>query len=1056
MRLKRNVGIKSYTEFQNEIKPLYSTGRHSAEMEAVQAKRAAEEDVVPDTPSFFKSVGASFQRNNFLTSMANDEAIGFLFDKHDPSYNPLRDLGEWENTPYEDMLYGAKNAEHMTALKKKAARFKEVDETIQNTPTATWLFSTLASGVLSPEILIPGSYVVKGLKGASVLKTASTGAALNAGAVAISETGLRISQDDRTAGQSAFTIGAGAVLGGLIGGGAAYLTKPQFDDLATRVVKDLSAPDDDIPVFTPRDAGDAGAARAQNLDTLTKDDITINGKLAAGYNYVMAKLPYFRTPFNAMLEATSPVARQTLVGLVDMTVPMKGMLNKAFPTSVEGEINATKGGLGRYIVEHQNSFNAYKKRAAKEGKETMTYRAFNERVSYALRNGDVDPDGIKEVTRAAQKARSEVLDPRRKTAIELGVFDENVDAKFADSYLMRVWDRNKLIANRDEALEMFREWAGKKVSGYVRETESSILALRSAKATKKTAEKISKLEDELRLIRNATSDGYSEHIDEIANAVYQKLIGVQDFDTSFMKAPVTKGPLKEKLIDIDDNIAARFLDNDAPSVLARYNEKMSAELALTRMFGRADMADQIKKINDDYDKLAASAKTAKERKKLNIEREKMVAYTSRMRDLLRGSYKMFSDPDSTAAQAHTVVKDLVYMSTLGGVTTSSLGDVSRVVMVHGIQRAFGDMTGALLKNTSKTLKKFQADEVAALGFDMEHALSSHVMAYSDITDPLMRGSIVTRTTGAASDAFSKMTLINRWNDFVKTFGMLVTQTRVLKALENGTDEKYLNFLGLDKQTRNIIKQQVAKHGEVVGGRKYSGAHKWDVSAPNVEKALNVYRAAMRKEANSMIVTKSVADIPMWANTAAGQIIFQLKSYVWAANQRVTMRALAEPDANTLTGLVMMVGMGAAISEIKYQGYKFSKGIKGQEVEERDRNTQTVLLDAIDRSGVVPLIMETNAMFAPGGLSIQSLIGAQTPSRYAQTSGATRVLGPAIGQILEGSYATSRVLEAAATGDDVYKSDINRLRRSIPFQNAIGVNYLFDAVEGGANKLLDAK
>lgn len=1048
------MAVKSYTEFQQEIKPLFATGKFSSEMKAVQEMRASEDDVLPDAPSFFESVGSVFQRSNAVASIASDEAMGFLFDKHDPEYRPIRDVGEWEGTPYEDMLYGAKNPEHMAALKKKAARFQEADDVISRTPLATRVFAELSAAVLSPERFVPGAYIVKGAKGANVLRTMAASSGLGAGAASVSEAGLRISQDDRTGTQSAITIGAGAVLGGLLGGGAALLTKPQFDDMAAKLMKDMAAPDDVLPEYVAGTS--AGAAKTPGLDTLTKEDLTIDGKLASAYSYAVSKIPVLANPYNIMMNAESTVVRQTLAGLVDITVPVKGMVNKALPISAEGEINALKGGLGRYMQTHGEAFKAYKKAEKTSGRSPMTYRAFNERVSYALRNGDVDPDGIKEVTQAAQKARSEILDPMRKYAIELGMFEEGVDAKFADSYLMRVWDRKKLVAYEDEAMEMFRDWAGKKINSYVKETEARIKTLKAAKVTDANTKQLEKLQEELAAIKDAKGDGYSEYIDETARAVYEKLSGVQEFDASFMKAPVLRGPLKEKLIDIDDNTAARFLDNDAPNVLARYNEKMSAELALTRVFGRADMADQIKKINDDYMKIKSAAKTEKERLRLDAERKKMVSQTEALRDLLRGTYRRFKDPDSLGAQAHTVVRDLVYQSTLGGVTTSSLGDISRIVMLHGISRTFGDITGTFVKNTNKILKKFDADEVQALGFDMEDVLSSQLIAFSDITDPLHRGSAITRATGAMSDGFSKLTLINRWNDFAKTLGMKVTQTRILKALETGTDEKYLNFLGLDKTTRATIKEQVKKHGRKEAGRRYSGAAQWDVDDPQVAKALNTYRAALRKEANAMIVTKSVADIPMWANTAVGQIIFQLKSYVWAANQRVTMRAMAEADANTLVGIMMMVGMGAAISEIKYQGYKFAAGLAGKEIKERDRNMQTAILDAVDRSGVVPLLMETNAIMSPAGISIQEAIGAQTPSRYAQTSGAGRVLGPAYAQILEGGYAAGRVLDGALTGDDVYKSDINRMRRSIPFQNAIGVSYLFDAAEGGANKLLDAK
>lgn len=1046
--------IKSYSDSIKETNGVFRTGAFSAQQEAVSQQMATEDDLAPT--SFWQGTQAMFQEENWLTSSIMSETLPFAFDKYDPSYYPYDDIEGLQDVPGHEMLYEAKSKDHMAALKQRLDRSIENDKLIARMPTGQRIVAGLAAGVLGPEIFIPGMVIIKGAKsGISIAKSGLASAAAGAGSVAISEAGLRLSQPDRTGQEAVMNIGFGAVLGGLLGSGASYLSKAKFDKMAANLKNDLGPIADDVDIDVVGEANPMSISAAE-APKFSAEDLEIQGRAAQVYNQIKSKIPVFRASFNTIMESPFTSAKEIYVKLMEIPVPLKVAARKEMPVSAETERMLFKQRSAKWLKDSRALYREYKKVEKQSGNKPMTIDAFYKNVDYATRNGDVF-EGNEFIEQSAKKLR-ELYDYGLTEAQSVKLFGDDVEAKFAESYGHRIWKKKALIQRRDEAMKIFKRWAEKKTKLYLDDLDAKItsLASKAKKLTEKQADQLAELRLEKRIISED-----STYVDDVAQQVYDTLIDQGSPNAGlFHKTPAElRGPLREKLLDIEDNEVLDFIETRADVVATRYAEKIGAEVSIARALGDTpDMKMSLKKLDDEYTKMAKGL-SGKEAQKLNDQYRQIKTQLQDLRDLLRGNYRHSLDPESLAARAHTIARDWVYSTTLGEVTVSSLPDAARTIMVHGIERSFGDIISGFDSSLSKIVKEMDKAEAQALGFDLEEVLGSTLMTRSDVADPMARGTYATRVSGVMTDVFSKTTLIDKWNNLMKNFAMRVTQSRILKGIGEGTDNEYLNFLGLSNSVRKTIAEQVEKHGRIAGSRRYSGADKWDTNNPAVREALRVYSAALRKEANTIVVTRSLGDVPMWTHTPAGKLIFLLKTFTWAADQRVLMRALSDANASSVYGAVTMVGIGMMIGELRGETYALSREIGGLEPVDREKNLQSKILDGIDRSGILPMIMYANNLWGATGMpNIETAIGAETPSRYANER---RLLSAVAGPLVSNSWDTLLGIGGvggAALSDEkeITNSDLKRLQRAIPFNNVAVLRFGFDSLRGKIAEGLDVE
>jgi hypothetical protein len=86
----------------------------------------------------------------------------------------------------------------------------------------------------------------------------------------------------------------------------------------------------------------------------------------------------------------------------------------------------------------------------------MDYRQFREAVSAAMRRGD--EHDIPEVAEAAKVLRNEVFNPLLQRAIELELLPEDVTPETAASYLNRIYNKERIVAERTEFRDVITKW----------------------------------------------------------------------------------------------------------------------------------------------------------------------------------------------------------------------------------------------------------------------------------------------------------------------------------------------------------------------------------------------------------------------------------------------------------------------------------------------------------------------------------------------------------------------------------------------------------------------
>jgi hypothetical protein len=151
---------------------------------------------------------------------------------------------------------------------------------------------------------------------------------------------------------------------------------------------------------------------------------------------------------------------------------------------------------------------------------------------------------------------------------------------------------------------------------------------------------------------------------------------------------------------------------------------------------------------------------------------------------------------------------------------------------------------------------------------------------------------------------------------MKSVATVMTQNRILgdvgrfDAIKD-KERAYLAFLGINRDMAERINRQFAAHGESVDGVRVANTQEWTDEA-----ARRAYRAAINKDVDSIIVQKSVADVPLFAHTPTGRMVLQFKSFMLASHQRVLLRGLQEDQARFVGGVLALTGVGMMITWLK--------------------------------------------------------------------------------------------------------------------------------------------
>lgn len=531
------------------------------------------------------------------------------------------------------------------------------------------------------------------------------------------------------------------------------------------------------------------------------------------------------------------------------------------------------------------------------------------------------------------------------------------------------------------------------------------------------------------------------YVDEIADSVFDNIRGIERKGVAMpydIEVGV-RGPAKERVLTfVTDEEVRGFLETDINRLAQNYTRTMAADVELKRSFGDLNLKPQLKAINDEFTELR-KGKTEKERAKLDKDEKETVEIINAFKDMIRGDYGRPNNPDSFWPRAARISRMIQYMSKLGGVAISSIPDAGRHVMIHGFNRVFGTGVKGLITNT-KGFKMSIADAKQA-GQLMEAVTHQRSALMADVADPYANGTQFERTLTWMSDNFSKLSLLDYWNNYQKGFSSVITQQRMIENLSNfdnlkSKESRYMAFLGIDKNNVNGIKKQLKAHSSKEGSFNIANLDKWTDA-----EAARIYKNAMNTDVDRTIVTKGVGDVPLLMNTEMGKTIGQFKSFAFAAHQQVLISGMQQGDAAAVSGIATMVAMGMMT-------YYFKTTAAGRELSE---DIKVWIAEGIDRSGIMPVIMEINGVADVFGFGAGQLTGQKPLSRFATRNKVGGLIGPSFGGITDVATATGAAVSATVGDGEFKESDMRALRRNLPYQNIFYLRGLLNEAEKSLQK-----
>lgn len=529
-----------------------------------------------------------------------------------------------------------------------------------------------------------------------------------------------------------------------------------------------------------------------------------------------------------------------------------------------------------------------------------------------------------------------------------------------------------------------------------------------------------------------------EELEAAADDIINKIIGAPAGIVPGELIPdgLTKhaGFTKARTLNIPDERIKDFLESDVNYVMENYIRQVAPEIELTKRFGRVDMDGQIKSITEDYNRLISEAATPKERAKLEKRRDADLRDIRAMRDRLLGTYGAPKDPASFFVRAGRVARHVNFLRLLGGMTISSLPDMARPIMQHGLRSALKPL-GKMMTDISK-MRIAKAD-LREMGIGLEYALSSRSKVIADLNDPYSRRSFLERGLEWSSQKFGNFTLMNQYTDTMKMWSGLITQSKVLNAANVVAGGKKLSkkeiaklaHIGIDESMLHRIADQYSRHGEDLDGLLTGHSHLWDDRVVR-----EAFQNAILKDVRTTVITPGIGDTPLMMSSELGKIVMQFKTFFFATHNRALVSGIQSGDASFYYGALLQVGLGSLV-------YVLKSMMAGREINTDPAN---LVKEGLDWSGMMGWLGEPNNVLenlSGGTYGMSAMFGGPPASRYQSRNGIGALLGPTFDLGGDIKNITAGVLNGEF--DD---REVRSVRKLLPFQNLFYLAPLLNQVE----------
>ncbi len=774
-------------------------------------------------------------------------------------------------------------------------------------------------------------------------------AASAVGAVAVSESIEQSADvtDTRSMQESATTIAAAGVVGGLLGKGV--------DVWGSLRAKKLASKDMDFHQFSRKTIEDADTLypRAQSLSAAmlekNPEDSLIFGKAARSAAWATRYLSpkqWMQTSF----DDTTRVIGDEFFGRNLMTVG--DVAGKARTESfieladLERSLsNAKIQKVDREIREFIASGNIV-------DEDVMTEAAIRaSRMDDPLT--DNTPSGF-----VAQKNR-EFFGAWKDKLKDNPDFNER-----ADFGVPMIFRPDKLAKNFDGlVLKLERGFARAKagLQQDLADVKSKLKAMETASA-KSTGEKLNKIKgrqdrllEEQRLIEDfikMSDDDIVTQARLYATKMITGQVGKSDLASPFFGKTIPNR-FKERVFNIEEY--AEFIETNPVKLMKIYSDEVAPYHASFQKFGESTPKGFVNNYEESMLEKIAAARSSGDEKlaaKLTVEHQKAVQRLEKGFDHVTGQHiAKFSDlAGSDMLNVITAARNYIAATKLAARVLSQINELGAIVMTRhftGLKR-FTQVLGKMA--TSPELRAMSRRDAESMSYAINTAL------HSTLGDELVDSLAITEARGGGklANAARKSQWLNNKMQYYsggiaadhitrKTIS-LAQQGLIKNSLQDLVDgtinearKRDLAFLGISTkaQAKTMLKY-ANKYGETVDGIFRFATEKWDDADAKRTMELLLMRDNRRVSLNP-----STGDVPHAFHVPAFNMLTQFKSWSVTAGQVYGLSALQRADAKSMMSLASFVG----ISAMSYMLAEVARGNKPP------TNVDEIIYSGITNSGL---------------------------------------------------------------------------------------------------------
>lgn len=1073
-------------------------------------------------PLFFDEVvPAAFRLENSIGSATAEGTFDVTESAaYDPDFDPVSLVPEQHKMSARAYVF-ANNQAEIDQVTQRLDRENADRETVA-AAGGLGILALISAGLFDPINLIPvGGEAWRTYRGGgSILRGAlATGTAAMAGATA-SEAALQATQLSRTWGESALNVGAGTLLGGMLGSAAGVLASRHsgtFDDIANQFMADMER--DPLSSTAPASVG-AAAANAVPAGGNAIATPNLATKLAV-------KAFDFQDPLIRMTSPdASPVANELAAKLAETPLSLgKNYADMATPPSVERLAKNWQAPLYRSIINLDEQYSQYvfgrSKRigdklkaaagrlTADESDRKLSFTQFRQEVGKAMRVGD--QHAIPEVAEAAKHFRKEVFEPLKDEAIKLKLLPEDVTTETAVSYLNRVYDLEKLAQPnyRAKAVTVISDWleerrmeADTRVGSFGKDVETLDAGISSArskidelntKLAKVEGDVKAKIESEISVLQKSiqgltrqmserqdlhfrdTKEAKLERLDlqDIAERIIQRIEGTPggrlpyDIDIDDLSPGGQGGnrtgmarALKSRVFNIPDSRIEFILEDDIEVLSRLYSKTMAADVEMVRAFGNIDLEKERVAITEHWEGVARKLGiTDPEGANNKAARDWRNKRDAEIRDLMAMKERILG--------TYAMPKD----------PKGWLPRAGRAVRGFNL---LTDLGGAAVSSTVDT---FHVAMVHGFGRLFGDALAPMIrgakqikLAKADVKDMGAAVEMVLHSRqhemSQLEDSFSRYTklekALGRAQDAYGTVSLLAPLTDWQKTVAGVVSQSRIlravkaEALGKLSKKESVYLRQAGIGPEqskliLAEFEKYGGEE-----AGNLSSGWNQWT---NKEARIALQSAIGRDVDRIITTPGqDKTLISSGGEGWGELGKMMFQfksfAVAAIQRILISGLQQgdMAALSgmASMLTMGMMVYAFKTLEKGEELPD---DPATWLLEGVDRSGLTGWFMDANNMterLTRGQIGLHRFAGGRPLSRYASKNVVGSLLGPTAGTLTDAATATGSLAASTLGEDDWTESDTRAVRRIIPFQNLLGFRHIIDQAEQGINSTLGVK